>query len=785
MPIVPMFQGGVTQERDAGRDHAGEIQLARPTFDYAKNMEKALTPIAEAGKSITKAAEIIANRNVKAEADEAEQKYLDIERRILYGPQQSESSADSGFYRDGQNANGVASVPLPQREGQDVGDDGFYRDIPSGFFGQQGRGAVDTYDKSIQGLKKEAKAILDNLSPWARESLKSRIADRLNSAEMRMLQWRQNQEQKWHISSSQSRIDSLIRSTGDNPNNPEYLAKTRASIDEEVEYIGKLQGLDDQQISQLRTKYRDLAEASRFTAWAQDNPIGALEAFQNESKGISRDVAQKLSDELFRAAKPQLGMMLAQQYGDKILDQKDFLRDVVSKGKKTGVAAIDKLNAVQKASLWSSAHAFVSQQRAVAKSSLAAQEKNTLSEVSTYGTATTVPDKEDYIAALGQEAGEKAYKSFQDKMETTTSIHNYAGMTDEEIRADIEAAKPVPGAADFADQKALYDARTKAAEAITKARREDSVGFAVSGGQMGFQPLNLQKTDELISQLRLRVEKAGELAKAFGSSEKLLSKGETSALCSILDSGTVEQRVSLLSTMAMATGTKGIKLLSDQLKGTSGNYAIAMAGMDINLGSITAGEKFLRGLDFIETKRVKIDATPERGIVALIAKEIGGEPKNGVVGVMDSPEANEMTRKMALGIYAYNVVQGEGGTASASVAQAMGGSVATFNKRKIVLPKGYEANAFFGEDFNDLIAKHANAIRENTKEKYSVRASAAVKGSEFSASEIADRLREMNLKTEKVNPDGSVTYSLFYGTEPVYTSDRNIYTFTLSGKKEK
>lgn len=799
MPIVPMFQGGVTQERDAGRDHAGEVQLARPTFDYAKNMEKALTPIAEAGKSITKAAEIIANRNVKAEADEAEQKYLDIERRILYGPQQSEDGADNGFYRGGSDStthdqfyrNGPVSLgelqdsPLAKQLGSKENDEGFYRDIPNGFFGQQGRGAVDTYDKSIQGLKKEAKAILDNLSPWARESLKSRIADRLNSAETRMLQWRQNQEQKWHISSAQSRIDSLIRSAGDNPNNAEYLAKTQASIDEEVQYIGKLQGLDDQQISELRNKYRDLAQASRFTAWAQDNPIGALEAFQNESKGISRDVAQKLSDELFRAAKPQLGMMLSQQYGDKILDQKDFLRDVVSKGKKTGIPTIDKLSTVQKASLWSSAHAFVSQQRAVAKSSLAAQEKNTLSEVSTYGTATTVPDKDDYVAAYGKEEGEKAYKQFQDKMETTTSIHNYAGMTDEEIRADIEAAKPVPGAADFADQKALYDARTKAAEAITKARREDSVGFAVSGGQMGFQPLNLQKTDELISQLRLRVEKAGDLAKAFGSSEKLLSKGETSALCSILDSGTVEQRVSLLSTMAAATGTKGIKLLADQLKGTSGNYAIAMAGMDISLGTITAGEKFLRGLDYIETKRVKIDASPERGTVALIAKEIGDEPAKGVLGVMDSPEANEMTRKMALGIYAYNVVQGEGGNAPASIAQAMGGTVARFNNRKIVLPKGYEANTFFGEDFNNLIAKQANVIRENTKENYSVGIPNTSHGNAYTASEIADKLQEMNLKTEKVNPDGSVTYSLFYGTEPVYKSGGKLYTFTLSAKKEK
>lgn len=793
MPIVPMFQGGVTQERDAGRDHAGEIQLARPTFDYAKNMEKALTPIAEAGKSITKAAEIIANRNVKAEADEAEQKYLDIERRILYGPQQDEGSADNGFYRGGTDStthdqfyrNGPVSLgelqdsPLAKQLGSKENDEGFYRDIPNGFFGQQGRGAVDTYDKSIQGLKKEAKAILDNLSPWARESLKSRIADRLNSAETRMLQWRQNQEQKWHISSAQSRIDSLIRSAGDNPNNAEYLAKTQASIDEEVQYIGKLQGLDDQQISELRNKYRDLAQASRFTAWAQDNPIGALEAFQNESKGISRDVAQKLSDELFRTAKPQLGMMLSQQYGDKILDQKDFLRDFVSKGKKTGIPTIDKLTTVQKASLWSSAHAFVSQQRAVAKSSLAAQEKNTLSEVSMNGTATTVPDKDDYVAAYGKEDGEKAYKQFQDKMETTTSIHNYAGMTDEEIRADIEAAKPVPGAADFADQKALYDARTKAAEAITKTRREDSVGFAVSGGQMGFQPLNLQKTDELISQLRLRVEKAGDLAKAFGSSEKLLSKGETAALCSILDSSPIDSRVSLLSTMAQAVGSKGIQLISSQLKNSSGDYAIAMAGFDIPLGEITAGEKFLRGVDFIDTKQIKIDERAEYGTIANIADVIAEDPKNGVRALGDDPKAAAMVRQMARGIYAYNSKARIDSSAEKCVAESVGGEVYTHNKRKIVLPRGIDGSSLFSEDFGNLINKQASAIRNNTKETY------YFGGKEFTAQMMADRLREMDLKTESVSPDGSVTYSVQQDGSPVFDSKGKVYTFTISGKKEK
>lgn len=779
MAIVPMFQGGVTQERDVGRDHAGEVQLARPTFDYAKNMEIALKPIAEAGKSITKALEIEANRNVKAEADEAEQKYLDIERRILYGPQQ-DSSGDNGFYKDAPNQNGVPSVSMPQGSSAE-NDESFYRDIPNGYFGQNGRNAVDTYGKSIEGLKKEARSILDNLSPWARESLQSRLADRINSAETRMLQWRNNQEQRWHLDSAKSRIDSLIRSAGDNPNNQEYLDKTNASIDAEVEYIGKLQGLDDQQISELRSKYRDLAQASRFSSWAQDNPIGALEAFQKEREGISRDVAQKLSDELFRTAKPQLGMLLAQQYGSSILDEKDFLRNAVTKGKKTGIASIDNLSTVQKASLWSSAHAFVSQQRAVAKSGLSDIERNALAETASNGVATNVPDKNAYIEAYGQEKGEKAYQDFQDKIETTSAIHNYAGMTDAEITADIEAAKPVPGSSDFADQKKLYDARIKAASEIMKKRREDSIQFASAGGQFGFAPIqNFSDMGKVVSQLQIRLEKSEEVAKAFGTAEELFSKAEIKELCNTLKSAPIEGRVGILSTISQAVGSKGIRIISNELNDSNGDYAIAMAGFDIPIGKITAGEKFLRGLDFISSGIVKVDERAEIGVKAQIAKVLKDDPAHGVRGVMDSPKAEDMTEKMAKGIYAYNYYSSGTSNAEGCVAEAVGGAIYTHNNRKIILPRGVDGTSFFGEDFGDLLNKQAEAIRSNTKERYSY------KDHEHLPSEMARDFKDMSFKTEKVDPDGSVTYSVYYSDGlPVIKSGGKRYTFTLSGKKKE
>ena len=52
---------------------------------------------------------------------------------------------------------------------------------------------------------------------------------------------------------------------------------------------------------------------------------------------------------------------------------------------------------------------------------------------------------------------------------------------------------------------------------------------------------------------------------------------------------------------------------------------------------------------------------------------------------------------------------------------------------------------------------------------------------------MADALQDYDLKTEKVNPDGSVLYSVQASGIPVYTDKGKLFTFTLSApsKEEK
>lgn len=789
MPIVPMFQGGVATERDNAQTGMGssEIRIPRPTYDYEKNYQEAIKPIVEFGKNASKAAEIIANRNVKAEADEAELKYLDIERRILYGQGGSEHGSEGGTGDDGSYKdvpNNAAPVPdnsAAQLSEQETNDDGIYRQIPNGFFATQGKNSVDTYNGSIEVLKKESQKILDNLSPWARESLQSRINDRLASAQTRMLQYRNNQEQAWHLSSSESRIKGLIRSAGDNPNSREYLNKTKASIDAEVDYIASLRGYDAQQTSDLKSQYHDLTEASRYTAWAQDNPVGALFDFQTNQKNISPEIRSKLSNELFRTAAPQLGLALSDKYGDSILDKKDFIREMTKPGARTGIPVVDGLTTVQRISLWQSAHAYASQKRTSAQNELGVATKDALSEIATYGYLKNGgPSKEQFVAAYGEAKGTELFESYERSAETTKAVHDYAGMTDEEIASDVASAKPVPGASDFAERKKLYDARVTAYSQLSTKRREDPVAFAVMGGQYGFEPLDFGNTAKLTSQLQNRVEKAPEISKAWGARQRLFSKAELDGLAKVLDSSPIDQRVNLLGTIAGAISSEGLRIASDQMTKSSEIYAIAMAGMDMSPGETTPGEMYLRGLDAIATGRVKIDTAKASGTDATIANTIGDEPEDGIKGVFDSPDAAEMTRKMAKGVWAYQSLAGISNDAKKAVNTAVGGEVFSYNHRKIVLPRGVEGSTVFGDDFGTLLNKKAYQIRsKGTNYQWM--------GKPLTRDQMADALHDFDLKTEKINPDGSVLYSVQSSGIPVYTDKGSLFTFTLTApsKEEK
>lgn len=734
MPMVPMFQGGVPQATDQGMTGMQIVQQPQQTFDYARTMEAASRTLQDNLNNVSKALQTEAARNVKAESDQAEIQVMKIIQDHTIGE--------------------------------------------NGYFNQQGENAAKGYQGAWEGLNKDVDAVYSQLSPWAQQAVKSRLQERMINTQGRMQQWQAQQSKSWHIGEAKSRIDALTQDASENYQDKDYVARTCQSIDDEITYIAKQQGLGEEQTRALRQGYWDALQAQRYDRWAQDNPTAALADFQQNRGAISNDVADKIAHQLWQQAKQPLAMMLGDSFGGQLLDKKDFIRASLRPGHKTGIPAIDGLSQAQKVDLYSAAYSFAAQNRQAAQVDMRSAVKNSLAKAGDQGFDAEELTEEDFVKGYGDARGKELYKDYKTSFDTQTAVYSYQFLSNEQIQKDLENAKPAIDSPTYADDKKLYQARVKAAQEITKARAADPVGAAIATKQFGFEPVQWDAPSQAVVQLGERMAQAKTVAQSWGTPARLLAKNEATQLVAALDKMDVDQRVSMLSNIANAVGANGIAMIADQLKKGERKYAIAMAGFDIPAGDggVTAGELYLRGLQKIAEKQVKMDQMAETGIVARLHDAIG-DGSDGVVGLFPSESARADTVELARGIYAYKAWQGSTRIEDA-VAAAVGGEVQEHNRKKTVMPKDVDNSSMFSESLNDLVEDKAKAISTERNRMF------YAGGASFSAKEFASSLEKMQLQTQKVNADGSVTYSVLYNGEPVFDNTGAVYTFDLSKSKE-
>lgn len=734
MPMVPMYQGGVPSVVDSGQTGRQVAQLPNQTINYAKLMQDAQQPLQDFANNAGKALQTIAARNIKAESDEAEMKYMEAVQTRLYDPE-------------------------------------------AGYFNQKGKNAVDAYDGAMQGLKKDADDILGSLSPWAREAVQSRIQDRLRSAQGQSMQWMSRQRDAWHIGTSKARIDSLVESIGQNYGNKDYCGASYQSLDDEITALAKMQGLGEEQTKALREGYWDMAQAQRYNTWGQDDAVAALTDFQNNRGSIGNDVAAKIGTQLWQQAKQPLAMMLAGSVGETMLNKKDFIKESLKPGHRTGIPAIDGLNQAQKVELFSAAYSYAAQNRAAAQADLRTAVQNSLKTAADRGYDENELSEEDFVRAFGEKAGKERYNDYKAAFDTNTAVYTYQFMDNEQIQHDIANAKPVPGSPSYADDRKLYDARVKAAQEIVKLRAADPVGAAIDTKQFGYEPLNFEAPDKMMAQLGERVAQAESVARDWGGAPRILSKDESARLVTALNAADVDGKVGLLAQIANAVGPNGIRMMSDQLKASDKKYAVAMAGFDITPGDggITSGEMYLRGLQLIAEKQVKDDPAVETGNVARLYATIN-QDNDGTQWLFKSDAARADTVELARGILAYQQWAGSGSIEGA-IAAAVGGDVETYNGKKTVMPKGMHSWNIFKEDLGDLVETQAQEVKK-------ARGTFYVSGLAMTGEELAAKMPKLALQTEKVNSDGSVTYSLMLNGESVFGDDGSLYTFDLVKTKE-
>lgn len=733
MPMVPMYQGGVPSVTDSGQTGMSVAQLPTPTFNYAKTMEIASRTFEENLGNVAKVMQTQAARNVKAESDRAEIQVMQIIQNHTIGE--------------------------------------------NGYFNQQGENAAKGYKDAWEGLNKDVDEVYSKLSPWAQQAVKSRLQERMISTQGKMQQWQVSQERKWNIDESNARMDALKTDAGSNYGDPEALAKSMASIDQEIAYQQKILGFGPERAKQLRQAHYDDFRAHQYQQWAQDNPVQALTDFQNNRGSISGDVAIKIGAQLWQQAKQPLAMMLAGSVGETMLNKKDFIKESLKPGHRTGIPAIDGLNQAQKVELFSAAYSYAAQNRAAAQADLRTAVQNSVKTAADRGYDENELSEEDFVRAFGEKAGKERYNDYKAAFDTNTAVYTYQFMDNEQIQHDLANAKPVPGSPSYADDRKLYDARVKAAQEIVKLRAADPVGAAIATKQFGYEPLNFEAPDKMMAQLGERVAQAESVARDWGGAPRILSKDESARLVTALNAADVDGKVGLLAQIANAVGPNGIRMVSDQLKASDKKYAVAMAGFDITPGDggITSGEMYLRGLQLIAEKQVKDDPAVETGNVARLYATINPD-NDGTQGLFKSDAARADTVELARGILAYQQWAGSGNIEDA-IAAAVGGDVEAYNGKKAVMPKGIKSSAIYSEDLGDLVETQAQEVKK-------ARGTFYVSGLAMTGEELAAKMTKLALQTEKVNSDGSVTYSLMLNGESVFGDDGSLYTFDLVKTKE-
>lgn len=732
MPMVPSFQGNVPRVRDTGGSGMVAAQQVRPQMDYAAVMKEALKPINDAAQTVTEVLKINHARTVKAESDDAENMVIQTINTYMNDPE-------------------------------------------NGYMTKRGKNAMDSFQPTVEKMQADINHIVGQLQPATRDAIQSRISDRFNSAFARAQSWHTRQTQEYHLDSSRARVETLMDDAANNYADANYLAKTWASIEDELNFqTADYAGMSPEVAKQLKDQTFALFQSKRFEAWAQDDPVTAFAAFRNEAKHIDRDVAQKIGNSLFGKSRDLLAYDLANvpiQY-DK--DGKPVNAKWMDDPRaRTGHALIDSLPPDQHLSVVSKAMSMRRSMTSGLRNSMKLETANSLARVLTKGQDDNPLTLDQFVEVYGPKEGQKNFDQYRMDFDYNQTMYDFRSMSNEDMRSLLKFEKPPVESDNYAKEYKYWEGKVKAAAEIQKQRTADPVGWAIENEIWDYKPLNFQNQGELFDQLKLRTTNLENMKSQWGVPDTIMSKAEAKQLVSMLDQSDIEHKLQLLDQISVATGADGVRALSEQLKSGNTMYAMAVAGMEDSndSGSISVGEMYLRGKDAIEQKRVKVDTAAMYGLEASIYNTLGDE--DGAEAVFTNPQAMNATAELVKGVYGYEALNG--GSARDAIEQSVG-VIYNHNGKKIVLPKNVRGFTLMGDDFDDLVMKQAKEIRKGKKNYYAA-------GLAISPEELADMLPQMKLQTYSRNGN-AMTYQVIFNGDEVRDSDGNVFLISIGGEQQ-
>lgn len=524
MPMVPTFQGNVPTVDDAGNRGSTPFAQLQPSDQYQRTFQAAMATAKDIGSDMTKLALTEAARRTKAESDDAEVQAMDIIQRYTLDPD-------------------------------------------TGYFNQRGKNAVDTYEKTREGMTKDLNALVGSLSPQVREAVSSRIMQRAEAANGQMMRWKGAQQDAYFLDSSQSRASALVSSAANDYANEVALGKTRASLQQEVAYQAQLLGWSPETMQEQLRKSNDLLEATRFQAWGADDPMGALAALQANKGTMSADIYQALNTKVFAQAKDQLAATVAQRLPRNMTKQQlaDWLRNPNTR---TGIPVVDSLSPANRAQVLSNAFGFVERDRAASQAAVKESLDNDIAEARANGFASNEKAPDYFVSKYGQEQGAQMYEKYKYSLDVNSAMHDMFTAPDQSIDMWVAASKPEAGDPNFAAKIKNYNALLEAGQKIKAARLKDPMGYVLAVGIQGYSPIDWSQSD-WDKQLTFRVQHAKDREGDFGSGLPL-SKQEFANLQTVVNSLDSYKAAGFIQRVANAIGEDGATLLGRQASATNG-----------------------------------------------------------------------------------------------------------------------------------------------------------------------------------------------------------------------
>lgn len=144
--------------------------------------------------------------------------------------------------------------------------------------------------------------------------------------------------------------------------------------------------------------------------------------------------------------------------------------------------------------------------------------------------------------------GARYWDALQGVVEAGAKAQQYNQMTPEQMAADRDASYPTSGGPETALKIKAYEIRANAMDQSLKARNSDPAQFAMDSG-LGWKPLDLNKPDDALAQLKARANSQGQVSEQTGVNTPLLSKPETRQLTGWLDNQKPSDRLQTLTSL--------------------------------------------------------------------------------------------------------------------------------------------------------------------------------------------------------------------------------------------